>query len=154
MQQVILIIYTFFSLLIPAAVNAQVPFPDIFKTEVAFDAFFQQMQSHEEIGNKRLIDEVETRDIHYDSFIPAFDESGQFNSIKLEYSDGKQCVIQRTSENTFILQKGRKKLRKRCYTISLQAGATNKSRSIMLWDQTWLYIQQMAGLPTPSSSQL
>lgn len=147
-HQIILRSTVLFSVFLTFFVNAQVSIPQVFQTSDNFDLFVKSIANE---SNNELSDESK-QSIRYDSFTPAFDESGQFKSITLEYSGGKQCVIQRVSGNEFMIQKGKKKLRKRRYTLSLESGFTNPNKSIRLWNQTWSYIEQMTGITPPASS--
>lgn len=124
-------------------VQAQLPIKDVFLTKEAFEAFIAEHVHTDELGGRKLINEKETNENISDSFRPTFDESGKFESIELWQSNGKQYIIQRLSEQTYIVQKGRKKLRKRRYNISLEPWANNTRKSIRLWNHTWTYIEQM-----------
>lgn len=139
MQQVILIISILFSSLLTITINAQVPIPDQFKTKSDFDQFIQQLEGDIELGNRSLVGGEKAPTLSFVSFKPTFDESEQLKSIEIEYSDGKRYRIDRQSEQTFTLQKGRKKLRKRPYFISLELGASNSRKSIRLWNNAWSY---------------
>ncbi len=139
MQQVILIISILFSSLLTITINAQVPIPDQFKTKSDFDQFIQQLEGDIELGNRSLVGGGKAPTLSFVSFKPTFDESEQLKSIEIEYSDGKRYRIDRQSEQTFTLQKGRKKLRKRPYFITLELGASNSRKSIRLWNNAWSY---------------
>lgn len=100
-HQIILRSTVLFSVFLTFFVNAQVSIPQVFQTSDNFDLFVKSITNE---SNNELSDESK-QSIRYDSFTPAFDESGQFKSITLEYSGGKQCVIQRVSGNEFVIQK-------------------------------------------------
>jgi hypothetical protein len=106
MKHVTLTLCSFFCFLFATTIHSQVSIPHIFQTSGNFGAFVKSIADETKI---ELSDESK-KSIRFDSFIPTFVASGQFKSIKLAYSGGKQCFIQRVAENQFVIQTGRKKL--------------------------------------------
>ena len=130
-------------LLVTQIVQAQLPINDVFLTKEAFEVFIAEYIHADELGGRKLLDEEETKEIASDSFLPTFDEFGKFESIELWQSNGRQFFIRRLSEQTYVVQKGRKKLRKHRYNISIEPEANNTKKSIRLWNHTWTYIEKM-----------
>ena len=125
-------------------VQAQLPIKDVFLTKEAFEAFISEYVHPDELGGRKLLEEKKTKENISDSFRPTFDEFGKFESIELWQSNGKQYIIRQLSEQTYVVQRGRNKLRKRRYNISLEPEANNTTKSIRLWNHTWTYIELMS----------
>jgi hypothetical protein len=124
-------------------IRAQLPVKNVFLTKEAFETYIAKHVQPNELGGRKLLAEKEANENISDSFRPTFDDFGTFESIELWQSNGRQYFIQRLSEQTYVVQKGRKKLRKRRYNISLEPEATNTRKSRRLWNHTWNYIEQL-----------